>query len=283
MESVEEGLDIGCSIGSVHLEVIGFTSSVQYHMNLREVGQALANIEQGIENISSIVDAGFVTAFLHATAASIYGLIGMGDQALEQAKTATGLVDSRRRWSFQTPVALAYVQQGCLPEAEEALQPVYSQPRFESKRHMDYFGIITSLPDVVRGELALAEKDFQRVLGFNLDSHGAAGDVQASLVLPDLLRIKAQALVAEDRLGDAQASLDQALEIAESRGSLLTIWRILFEMSKVAALENRDEDRDQLLQRSKELINHIADLCGGQEVRDGFLNQPAVRRALNGA
>ena len=40
------------------------------------------------------------------------------------------------------------------------------------------------------------------------------------------------------------------------------------------------EDSDQLLQRSRELIEHIADRCGREEVRDGFLSHPAVRKAL---
>jgi len=85
---------------------------------------------------------------------------------------------------------LGYVHSGRLQEAAEALQPIYTQPRFTSKRHMEYFGIITSMPDVVRGELLLAEKDFQQLVEYDLESHGYNGDVSEDAVLPDLLRIK---------------------------------------------------------------------------------------------
>ena len=281
-EFAQEGLEISRSIGSVHLEVIGLTTSVQSHMNSGNIDQALAAIENGLEKLNEIVDAGFVTAFLHATAAGIYGLLSMGELALHEARRATNMLDPIRGWRFRTPLALAYVQTGRLPEAEESLQSLYEEPNFKSKRHLEYFGMLTALPDVVRGELLLAKKDFQQVLEYDLKSHGLAGDLSADNVLPDLLRIRGQALIALDRIDEAREELGKARAIAEARGSRLTLWRILYELSQVAALEDRQEDKEQLIEQCQELIGYIANHCGRPEVRDGFLNHPVVRKALAG-
>ncbi len=279
---VQEGLEISRSIGSVHLEVIALADSVQYHVNSGEIGRALGATEEGLEKLNEIVGSDFVTAYLHAIAATVYGLIGMGDAAIEKALLATNLIDPRRRWSFNTPLALGYTLIGRLPEAEKTLQTLYQQPRFESKRHLDYFGIITPMADLVRGEFLLAKKEYQQILDYDLSAHGLTGNMPASLVLPDLLRIRGQALVALDRTGEAREILVRALEMAEARGTRLTIWRILFELSEVARLENRHEDSEQLLRQSREVIDYLAGRCGREEVRDGFLDHPAVRKALGG-
>ncbi|NQW22903.1 MAG: AAA family ATPase [SAR202 cluster bacterium] len=276
----QDGLDISRSIGSVHLEVIGLVISVQSHMNSGDIASALAATENGIEKLSEIVDAGIVTEFLHATAAAIYALLSMSESALDKALLATNMLNSEQSWRFRTPMALAYVYTGRLPEAAESLQFLYEQPELESKRQLEYFGILTSLPDVVRGELLLAKKEFQLVLDYDIKSHGQAGELSADIVLPDLLRIRGQALIALDRIDEAREELGKAREIAEARGSRLTLWRILFELSQVAALEDRQEDKEQLLRQCRELIGYIADHCGRPEVREGFLNHPAVRKAL---
>ena len=279
---VQEGLEISRSIGSVHLEVIALADSVQYHMNSGEIGRALGATEEGLKKLNEIVGSDFITAYLLAIAATVYGLIGMGDAAIEKALLATNLIDPRRRWSFNAPLALGYTITGRLPEAEETLQTLYQQPRFESKRHLDYFGIITPMADLVRGEFLLAKKEYQQILDYDLSAHGLTGNMPASLVLPDLLRIKGQALAALGHTREASETLVGALEMAEARSSKLSIWRILFELSEVAALENRHEDSDQLLQRSREMIDYLTARCGNDEAREGFLDHPAVRRALGG-
>lgn len=46
------------------------------------------------------------------------------------------------------------------------------------------------MPDLVRGELMLAKKDFKRVLEYDLNSHGLAEALSGDIILPDLLRMK---------------------------------------------------------------------------------------------
>ncbi|MBC8280398.1 MAG: AAA family ATPase, partial [Chloroflexi bacterium] len=284
----DEGLQVSCSIGSVHLEVIGLITVVQSHMNSGDVDQALFAAEDAITKLGAIVDAGFVTAFVHATTAAIYGLIGMGDTTFEHAQLAAfdhAVVAANanspvRNWPFYISTALAHVKSGRLLEAGKALEPMYKDPAFTSKHNIEYFGILTSMPDVIRAELALAQEDFQQVLDYDTSAHGPGGDISADAVLPDLLRIKGQALIALGRIDEARATLEQAQEIGEAHGSRLALVSIYFELSEVAALEQRHEDQAQLLQQSHELIDYIANHCGRPEVRDGFLNNPPVRRAL---
>ena len=279
-EFVREGLEISRSIGSVHLEVVGLLTSVQSLMNSGDIDQALAAVENALAKLSEIADAGFVTAFVHATTSAIYGLIGMGEPAIDHALLATKIADGTRGWPFLISLALAQVKTGRLAEAGEALQQIYRQPLFESKRHIEYIGILTSMPDMIRAELVLAQEDYQQVLEYDLKSHGLGEGIGPDPVLPDLLRIKGQALINLNRIDEAREALNEARAIAEARGSLLGLWRILFELSEVAGLENRIDEKQQLLTQCRELIDHIATHCGRPEVRDGFLNDPAVRRAL---
>ena len=277
---LQEGLEISRSIGSVHLEVIGLTTSGQSHLNSGHIGDALAATQDGIEKLNEIVDAGFVTAFLHVTASAIYAMLNMSELAIEKVSRGTEMLDSVGLWRFRTPLSLAYLDQGRLPEAREALQSLYEQPGLESKRPLEYFGLLTSMPDVVRGELLLAEGDYLWVAEFDLKAHGLAEDLSGDVILPELLRMKGQALVALDRTGEAKEALVKARKIAEARGSRLTLWRVLYELSRVAEIEDRQEDKKTLLQQCREHIGYIADHCGRPEVRDGFLNHPVVRKAL---
>ena len=66
----------------------------------------------------------------------------------------------------------------------------------------------------------LAKKDFKRVLEYDLNSHGLAVGLSADIILPDLLKMKGQALIALDRINEAREALVKAQEIAEVHGSL---------------------------------------------------------------
>ena len=126
----------------------------------------------------------------------------------------------------------------------------------------------------------LATKDFKRALEYGLNSHGLAEDLSDDIILTDLLRMKGQALIPLDRIDEAREALVKAQEIAEVRGSRFTLWRVLYESSRAAAIEGRQEDEEQLLLQCRDLIDYIADHCGRPEVREGFLNHPVMRKAL---
>ena len=277
---VQEGLEISRSIGSVHLEAIGLAASVQFHMNSGHIGEALEAIENGTEKLNEIVATGFVNAFFHAITFAIYRLASMSEQAILEVSRATDILDSTRKWRFRSPLLLAYLEQGRLHEAGATLQSFCEQPGFESKRPLAYFGLLTSMTDLVKGELLLAEGDYLRVSEYELKVHGLAEDLSGDLILPDLLRMRGQALIGLDRTGEAKEALVKAREIAEARGSRLTLWRVLYEMSRVAGIEDLQEDQEQLLRQCRELIGYLADHCGRPEVRDGFLNHSVVRKAL---
>ena len=125
-----------------------------------------------------------------------------------------------------------------------------------------------------------AKKDFKRVLEYDLNSHGLAEGLSGDIILPDLLRMKGQALIALDRIDEAREALVKAQEIAEVCGSRFILWRVLYESSRVTAIEGRQEDEEQLLLQCRGLVDYIADHCGRPEVREGFLNHPVMRKAL---
>ena len=65
-----------------------------------------------------------------------------------------------------------------------------------------------------------AKKDFKRGLEYDLNSNGLAEGLSGDIILPDLLRMKGQALIALDRIDEAREALVKAQEIPEVCGSL---------------------------------------------------------------
>jgi len=276
----EEGLKISREIGSVLLECIGLVSFVHAHAETGELGQALSSIYKALERLEGSNDAGVITAMIHATAAAVCGLYGLADLALEHSRTASEMADVNYADIFRTPAALAYVHINRLDEAEDALQPMYEQPRLHSKHSLEYMGILTPLPDLVRSELVLAQEDFEQVLRYDLESHGHNGGGSTSVILPDLLRGRGQALLALDRVDEAWSELSEARDIAERYGSKRSLWQIYFEMSRVASTQGRLDESHRLLEQPRELIDYIADHCGDPEIREDFLNTSKVRSVL---
>ena len=196
--------------------------------------------------------------------------VAVADRGLEQALIALDLANTSQRQYFLPPLALAHLSGGRLGEAEAALQASYEDPRMESKRNMEYLGTISALPDLVRSELALATQDYERVLSCAGESLERAAEGGQRIFLPDMLRIKGQALLALGRVREAGEALADARAMAETQGSRRALWSILFEMGQVASLEGNHGESERLLEESRETVHYIADHCGSSEIRDSF-------------
>ena len=278
-ELLEEALEISRSIGSVLLESVALSAMAQSHMESGELGRALAAIDEGLSKTESAPD--IMPALLHATAASVYGLYGIAQRSLDEAIKAIGLASlSHQVWYFQIPLALAHLKNGNLTEASEALLPMYEGPKMESKQNMEYLGIISPLPYLIRNELALAQQDYDRVLSYSITPRDQVAEGGERIVLPDLLRVRALALNALGRVGEAGENLAQARIAAEAQGSKRALWPILIEMSQVASIQGNQDQSQRLLNESKEIIDFIAARCGSPEMRYEFLNSPHVRLVL---
>jgi len=202
---------------------------------------------------------------------------GLADKALEHADVATTMADESYTDFFRVPMALAYVHTGRLDEAEQALQPMDDQPRFRSKRNVEYMGILSSLPDVVRGELVLAQEGYEQILEYEIQAQSQSG---MCVILPNLLRAKGEALFALGRLGEAWETLSEAREIGERFGSRRALWRIYSVMSRIAEMDGRPDGSRQLPDGSRGLIYYIAATVGDPEVRASYLNTPNVRAVI---
>ena len=278
-EMIEEALDISRSIGSVLLEGAAFAEISQALLETGDAGQALAVVEDAIAK--SDAATGAMSALLHGTASAIYGLCGMAAPALDEALISIDLASPGQLWYFRISLALAHLESGHLSEAEEALQQSYFDPQMESKRDIQYLGMISALPDVIRGELALAKQDYERVLAYDLEAHQRAADNGMGVLLPHLLRINAQALLALGRVEEAGRLLVTARDMAEIQGSKRALWQILFAMSRAASLEGNALEADRLLQQARETVHYLADSFPSPEHRETFLNGPKVREVLS--
>ena len=271
-ELVEEALDISRSIGSVHLEAFALVTIAQAHAEQGDIDKALAAIEDGIANSEDVI-----AALLQANLAAFYGLFGLADLGLEQALIALDLANTSQRRFFLIPLALAHLSGGRLWEAEAALQPSYEDSGMESKHNMEYLGTISALPDLVRGELALATRDYERVLSYTRETLYRAAEGGKRIFLPDILRVKGQALLALGRLREAWTTLADARAEAETQGSRRALWSILFVMGQVASSEGNQAESERLLDESKETVSYIADHAGTPELRRAFLGSAKVR------
>ena len=274
-ELAEEALDISRSIGSIQLEACALATVAQAHIEQGDIASALAAVEEGIANTE-----GMIAALLHANSAAVYGLFGLAGPGLEQALIALDLANKPQRQYFLPPLALAHLNGGSLGEAESALQPSYEISLLDSRRNREYLGTISALPDLVRSELAMANQEYESVLSYADEMSDRAEKGGRRIFLPDILRIKGQALLAFGRVGEAGETLAGARAMAQEQGSKRALWLILFEMSQVASLERNHGESDRLLEQARETVNYIAGHCGSSEIRDSFLNVPQVRKVL---
>jgi tetratricopeptide (TPR) repeat protein len=216
--------------------------------------------------------AGFVAGqvMTRATLGMIYAELGALERGLDLVENALDIVSTAAQFHrASTLAALAQINlwHDNLAEAEAALERAKTDP---NRTDLPIYFLPVILID---GELALRQKDYERVLGTTDELLATLGRYGMRRYLPNGLYLQGQGLLAQGQMEAAHARWLEARAVAEAIGSRRMLWRVLFALSQ---LEPNPTEAERLHQQAREIVAYIADHTPA-DLRDSFLGLPEVR------
>jgi ATP/maltotriose-dependent transcriptional regulator MalT len=240
-------------------------------------GKAIEGLEQAIHLGEH---AGFVGPLVAARAslAMVYGDLGAVDHGLELANLADAAAEVHipawRPWTLAV-LARIYLLAGDVAQAETVVKASLSDAD-----KVGFLSFAIFLASLSEAQLALAQGDCAHAIAVmdELSALLRKGGMRA--YLPDALYLKAKALLAQNRVGEAHEVLADARAVAEAIGSRRSLWPILLSLSQLEAKRGNPVEAANLRQQTREIVEYIAGHAGTSELRTSFLSLPHVQTVL---
>ena len=137
--------------------------------------------------------------------------------------------------------------------------------------------------DILRGRLAAARSDHAGAVAIADTVIGWLHRHELRQFLPEALLLRGRALLATDRVQDAQRALGEARSNAEAMGFRRLLWEIDWELGRLAAARGDDAGATELGNEAASVVTGIADTIGEDDLRLSFLSLPKVGAVLDGA
>lgn len=211
------------------------------------LGDGLLHGRRGFELASGIqhmqwmsgAAAAMATAYLEAWDAA--SAIEYSDQALELARK---VYSDWLAVNFSTLRIRALIQQGALDKARQTLveRMTFDEPRNLGERRVQW----------VAGELALAEGDSDEALRIATALEANVPGGMQGLPIPRLRLLEGRALLAMDRLEEAELAFQSAKEAARQQQARPVLWQIHAQLARLyrhwGAERQANEELEQVLQ-----------------------------------
>lgn len=218
--------------------------------------------------------AGFVAPLVgvQSNLAMLYGEMGSLERGMEYASRALEKAEHELegwlRWPLSALIRL-FIWQGDLDKAGVMLE------RTAGTLSEGFFaiGVLTA---VAKGELALAKRDFPLAVSVADNELARQNQMGARVYRPDLLMVKANALLKQNEFSSGKQTLEQARLVAEAIGSRRMLWRILSALSQVEEAEGNQVEAAGLRAQAREIVQSIADHTP-PDLRSEFLKLPDVQ------
>ena len=267
LASVEEALLTNESIGSQWGKTICLYVLSPLYLERGEVWKCIEALKDAIPLTEQVKFTPPVTA--RARLAIFYGMVGDVQNGFEQARLA--LSEGGQRQFALAALAQLHLRSWDAVEADAAINEALKE--FESGESDPRGGY--AIFQVIEGEVALANKQYDRVLALTDRTIVVMGEMDMRVHLADMLRYKGEALLGLGRIAEARKVLFDARAEAEAQGSRRALWPILLAWSRLEAEHGSHDDAQVLRAESQELVRYIADRAG--EVRSLFLNRSEIR------
>jgi tetratricopeptide (TPR) repeat protein len=321
LAALTEAADLWCALGNLPMLAETYTNTAGYYFYQGQYQRALDILAEGLVFSQSIGNAwgqaynlmqqffilfdrgdfslairamreclrlgeegGFVYPLVtgQALLGLIFGLLGQPEEAdhlLRQAQYAVETILPVERPSLVLIWAWLRLLQDDLAAAEAFAA--------EGRRTIlpnDYLSPNLVILTIVEAELAVRR-------GRPADALQAAADFAAtvppgsilSTFQPDLLRVRGAALLALDRLDEAETILLQARALADSQPSYRAQWQIGLVLLQVAARRNDPALTEQRRAETRPHLDYLLAHIDEPELRASFLRQPDVRALLEAA
>jgi class 3 adenylate cyclase/tetratricopeptide (TPR) repeat protein len=169
---------------------------------------------------------------------------------------------------------------GRLDEAEEHFQHVEQIIRHPQPQ--DLFALWRYSQHLFHsyGELWLARGDAERALGYADECLTLAEDSNSQKNIVKGRRLRGQALMAQDKLEEAERELFIALEVAQRVGNPTQLWQSYTALGELHARKEGFDDAQKSYQEATEVIEQVANNLTDQALREVFLASNAVREVM---
>ena len=274
MASAEECTEVSESFGNVRVKAISLYVLGAIYMELGEIGNAIAVLEEAMPMLEKMGWRPPLTARLRL--ALFFGLA----EDVEGGKTmATEALEGGDNRQFAlAALAQAHLSAGDSITAQELM--IEACQGFEGGESDPKAGY--SIFQVIEGDIALANGCFDDALKLAERTIAVLEEMGQRVALPDMLRCKGEAFIGLDRLGEAQTVLDLALATAEAQDSRRALCHILPALAMSTELNGDTEKAKELRQRAKETVEYIADRTGSEEMKALFLGSAKVKVLMSG-
>ncbi len=120
------------------------------------------------------------------------------------------------------------------------------------------------------GALAIADDDLRRMQKQEIRCY-----------LPDVLRIRGEALRRMGRVDEAIESLNEARHEAERQGCKRGLWSILAKLAEIERERNNVAEADDLRREAGRILIFLSDQADSAGLREAFSAMPGVRAVLD--
>jgi tetratricopeptide (TPR) repeat protein len=277
--SLHECYDLSQSIGNLWNQAGSCMLTGMVNLELGRLDIALPALEEAIRVGEK---AGATGQMLGASCqlAWAYGLLGAADRGLEVARRlsehATAHFALWRPWVLAV-LARLDVLAGNLPAADEIVR-THLQGAAADQFAVS-FPIGAAAVQLSQGELALAQKDHNRVIEVMEDFLVYLRRTGMRNFVADALYLKSQALLSMEppRVGEALAVLHESRAAAEVLGARRNLWAILLTLSEVESERGNVTEADALRQSGRQVVDFIAEHIPSSDLRASFLKLPRVQ------
>jgi tetratricopeptide (TPR) repeat protein len=127
-----------------------------------------------------------------------------------------------------------------------------------------------------RGELFLRQGDADRALAYATDCLERATATDSTKNVVKSKRLQAQALLALDRLNEAEEAITVALEVAREVGNPPQLWKTLVVLGELRQAQNRTDEAREAYRDALAIVDGVASALEAGPVRETFLASPYV-------
>jgi tetratricopeptide (TPR) repeat protein len=213
---------------------------------------------------------------MRAELAWVYAYCGQFEKASQLIEQASRVAEEKQPAWLAFPKSAKvrmHLFQNDIPSAEQTGGETLLQPTTIPYARYTIFICIANI------ELAIAKKDYVaalRLIEELLDEVTPLTRVD----IPEVLRLKASALIGLDQLEEAMATLIRAYSLAKETESNLYLWIILLDLAEIQSKLGHQRDAENSLREGRKIAAQVADSLHEVGLHDSFLNQPRVQKLM---
>jgi tetratricopeptide (TPR) repeat protein len=272
----QEALKISQSIGSLWGQAYSFFTMGPVYLERGQMERGIKALQDGLP-LAEQANFTAPQVMNPARLAWIYGYLGDIERGFEMAHFALAKSDQFGLIRGFVLVALArlHLYDGNLAKATTALEEAQSALDTD-----DINEILFSLFVQAASEIALASREYDRVLGLTENVITSMRNFGIRLFLYDMLHLRGRALFGLGRTAEASSILAEAQTEAEELGSRRSLLHILPSRIEVEVQIGNMGEVETLRKQVLEIIGFIDNHIGQPQLRASFRELPTVLAML---